>query len=210
MHRRSFVRALGLGVLASPALLRRAFADAAIQSGDGLATMVARARAGRPLFVIVVPEEEDERDARASAWTELIYDEDATRLAPLDGHAVVCATQAALARAGVTLPARPLVFVRIAGATVDTLAAPARNLGGKIAALGKPSASIGGQVARALRAGIPGSVWVYQIGCGDSKPEDARQTDEVHVIGCGMGGVPSKSRRFLRFFAASSPPARRR
>ena len=59
------------------------------------------------------------------------------------------------------------------------------------------------QVIRTLRQAPPaGSHWANQSGCGPATVEGMKD-DELIAYGCGMGHVPSKSSRFLYFFAKS-------
>jgi hypothetical protein len=97
MKRRSFIVGASLAVVAGPAWLRRAFADASIVTPNrrGVATVAqaqARAQAaGRPLFAIVVPHDDDAKDERGTLWGEYLNHGAASQLAPLGLAEVVCA-----------------------------------------------------------------------------------------------------------------------
>ena len=60
------------------------------------------------------------------------------------------------------------------------------------------------RVIRAVREQPPsGSHWANASGCGPAIVENMKEDDgsEVVAYGCGMGHIPSKSSRFLYFFA---------
>jgi len=49
-----------------------------------------------------------------------------------------------------------------------------------------------------------GSHWANHSGCGPATVENMKDdNDDVVGYGCGMGHIPSKSSRFLYFFAKS-------
>lgn len=50
---------------------------------------------------------------------------------------------------------------------------------------------------------IPGSYWARASGCGT----EVEGVESSSIIGCGMGHVPQKSRRFLYFFTIGDPGA---
>lgn len=50
---------------------------------------------------------------------------------------------------------------------------------------------------------IPGSHWARASGCGTT----VEGVESNSIIGCGMGHVPQKSRRFLYFFTVGAPDA---
>ena len=59
------------------------------------------------------------------------------------------------------------------------------------------------RVIRSVREQPPtGSHWANHSGCGPATVENMKEDDgEVVAYGCGMGHIPSKSSRFLYFFA---------
>ena len=59
-----------------------------------------------------------------------------------------------------------------------------------------------GASARLQQRRIPGSHWASSAGCGTDI--EGWSGDDGHVIGCGMGHIPPRSRRFLHFFAPGS------
>jgi hypothetical protein len=190
----------------------------------GRALRRARVR-GRPLAVIVVPEREAERWQREELIGGYLRRGTAAQLAPLGGADVICATLESLRRAGLSLPTPgdDALFVRVAPdgradsvslsagkdelERVATAAARLFPLDGKSpeerAALGR--------VALRLREGpLPGGNWGYTEGCGRHAPADAATTDDVRLIGCGMGSIGGPAHRFLSFFVEQQPPPRRR
>src|SRR5258706_5158512 len=136
MRRRHFLLAVGIGILWT----RRGRADATLRApcegaaktgtpakGDvergWLDAATVRARgAGRPLLVIVIPEDEGEMNARGEALGELLRYGTDEQLGPLAAVDVVCATAAEL-RARTAIAGEPM-FVLLDGPNVRAL--PAR------------------------------------------------------------------------------------
>ncbi len=52
---------------------------------------------------------------------------------------------------------------------------------------------------RLVTARIPGSLWANSHGCGETV--EGVQEDVQRMVACGMGFVPARSARFVRFFA---------
>lgn len=253
MRRRSMLQGamLGVAALGAPAWLRRAFADASMPPCDadkknavelppiettgtssrrgpadvGRALERARTR-GRPLAVIIVPENEELRRVREEAVGSYLRTGTLVELAPLGGADVICATPSALQRAGVVGSGRAddnTIFARIdpdgaagyfalkptrmTAATIASAAASLFPLDGK--SLEEKRAL--GRVAQRLREGpLPGGNWGYTEGCGHHRPADAASTDDVGMIGCGMGSIGGAAHRFLAFYVEERRPTRRR
>ena len=247
MRRRCFLGALAFG----PLWLRRAFADASLgqpvtpsAGPDRYREALSRARAaGRPLLVLVIPDDDGEKRSRGQAFGEWILHGDDVYVASLAQVEVVC-----LRRAEVDVepygPGDPLmVLVRGPGAPHAELHAdlflPRRRdeeaqFRRRVAILGDwlrealgsmaPPSARAPELAALARARLsndapPGAHWARCSGCAthieptreekEAKERKRREAlrrgvitiDPIVAIGCGMGSVPEKSRRFLYLFA---------
>jgi hypothetical protein len=224
MNRRGFLA--GGALLVWPGWLRHAFAaDCDPGALQGLFTAYRRARrAGRPLLVLVVPEDDGAKYDRGHAFGEWLNHGTDEQLAPLAQAEVICASmtdlRALVPHAGEGEPLMIIVPTDRVPARVQPLTAPlpphagweARDqhhpeidrriavlaaLAGR--ALGTPRdvAAAAADVRARLVSGTPaGGRWARGAGCGVTLEED----DVRHMIGCGMGYVPERSRRFLYFF----------
>lgn len=242
MNRRHFLAA-SLAMVA-PTFLAEAFAaEPTATDLDALTVAFHAARAaGRPLLVIVVPQDEAARYDRGHVWGELLMNADDDTMAWLGQAQVVVALDASvrlfapqarrdgepwlwlLRTDAVGAPARA-VDVSLpapveAGAPWEDheawQRASDRTIDGRIAAAGGavrrllrgvvpdpvdlPRAdrvALADLAKRTLREGVPANTyWATAGGCGT-------HVEGVEVswgIGCGMGAVPERSRRFLYFF----------
>jgi hypothetical protein len=107
MNRRGFLKssaAAALALVSAPAFIRRAFGDEACppRSNHELAALAGayrRAqRAGRPLLVLVIPENLEAQWDRGAAWGELLNHGSDAQLAPLALVEVACARVADVER----------------------------------------------------------------------------------------------------------------
>ena len=57
---------------------------------------------------------------------------------------------------------------------------------------------------RHLRLPVPGSLWGVSTGCG-AMVEDPEHPEQILAMPCGMGHVPERSRRFVRFYTDCAP-----
>ncbi len=189
------------------------------------------AAAQRPLFAIVIPADDAHKTARGEVWGEYLNHGGAAQLAPLDSVEVACATMAelrAVSRDAATLSGEPLAVLiapdgRARGLEAVVPAYPEEArwdpknddavANRRIAAVARmvqtalppvPAGEVRARaerVVRTLREGPPpGSHWANASGCGPATVEGIKDDDMV-AYGCGMGHVPSKSSRFLYFFA---------
>ncbi len=172
-------------------------------------------RAGRPLLVLVIPKDDARKYATGVAWGELLNHGTDAQLAPLGAAEVICATAADLRR---IVPAQgetePMAFVVLPGSRVNAQAIEVALPSGHKeedadrrvvllgAAVGKAIATDPKRaraLAAAARANLvrkppAGARWATSAGCG---VEVEGAPDDGMVVGCGMGHVPQKSRRFL-------------
>jgi hypothetical protein len=206
-------------------------APGAKKTAPGLPSARTRAQqANKPLFVIVVPADDGQKYRRGELWGEYLNHGEPAQLAPLARAEVQCATVKELETLVPDLKGEPLaVLVEPDGrahlldvkvpeyradmrwdgkdddATADkrihTVAMMVRGALGAVAPADVATASA--QVVRTLqKAPPPGAHWANASGCGPASVEDMKD-DERAMYACGMGHVPSKSSRFLYFFAKS-------
>ena len=228
MNRRDFFRAagVGLGLFGMPHLVRDAFA-AEIPPTEALEALAAafhRAHErGVPLLVLVIPADTGSRWFRGHAFGELLMHGPDDVLARLTEVEVACATMETLR---LLVPRAPMdephmVLVQTDRVPAGT-AALHPDLGSEESwwsdAAGPIDARIAAQ-AEALRRVLPkvpeariealaegfraslgepvaGSLWGNATGCGTLIEGVERNA----MYACGMGHVPSRSRRFLYFF----------
>jgi hypothetical protein len=122
MKRRAFLGAAAASVLGL--MVRRAFGDSslpgkkgdsssAVQKVDLEAALARAARAGVPLFAIVIPQDDGKKWEVGRAWGELLNHGKPEQVAPLSRAEVVCAPMDELAK--ITIPgisgAEPLALV---------------------------------------------------------------------------------------------------
>jgi hypothetical protein len=209
VRRRDFL----LGSLALGAFVRQGFADATV--GAPLT------RVRRPLLVLVVPDDDGEKQIRGEALGAFLMHASDAQLAPLSDVDVACAQRAptdallvlltpdgrvALAAAR-GLPARKWDDDAAVDAQIAFVAGKVRSL------LGRGPADVARAAARVrqrLVAQAPaGAHWARASECGyeDVEGMSDPEADERMAVDCGMGHVPEKSRRFLYFW--SQTPARR-
>jgi hypothetical protein len=217
VKRRAFVFSAAM----APWLIRRAFGDVSIVGG-------AVRPSTRPLLVLLIPEREDERDARGGAFGAYLNHGSDAQLAPLGNVEVACATARQLDKK----PPRDslLAFVSTDGkiawssaggipsrrwededksndAIIDFIAQRVRAIAGP------PRADLHAAAeevrARIVKKAPAGAHWANVSACGYAHVEDLvdREADEKMSVDCGMGFSPDKSSRFLYFF--SQTPARR-
>lgn len=204
----------------------------ASKTAPGLPAARERAhQASRPLFVIVVPADDGQKIRRGQLWGEYLNHAEATQLAPLARAEVQCATMKELAALAPGVEGEPLAVVvepdgrahaldaklpeyrferwdgndkrddAIADQRIGAVANLVRGGLGAVAPAEVPAAAA--QVVRTLKKKPPpGAHWANASGCGPASVEDIKDDDRV-MYGCGMGHVPSKSSRFLYFFAKS-------
>ena len=239
MKRRTFLATVGASTAVAlwPPLIRYAFADASLdvpgatKTAPGLASAQARARAAdKPLWVIVVPADDDKKYSRGRLWGEYLNHGSAADLAPLAAVEVTCATMQDLSTLAPDVAGEPLAVLvapdgraqalvaavaeyprdrrwdptsddAIAERRIGALATMVRRALPLVAAAEvRPAAE---RVVRTLRAAPPsGSHWANASGCGPARVEGIKDDPNIGY-GCGMGHVPSKSSRFLYFFAKS-------
>ncbi len=240
MKRRTFLTAAGASAALAlwPRLIRRAFADASFdapgarKTAPGYASARSRAlRANRPLFVIVVPEDDGKKYARGELWGEYLNHASAVELAPLAQVEVTCATRGDLGALARGIDGEPLAIVvapdgtaRAADTTYPEYASDRRGdpksddaiADKRIRALATmvrralppvpagEAEALGQRAVRTLRQDAPsGSHWAHAAVCGLATVENMKEPDDGDVVGygCGMGHIPEKSSRFLYFFA---------
>jgi hypothetical protein len=204
-------------------------APGARKTAPGLASARTRARqANKPLFVIVVPADDGKKYTRGYLWGEYLNHGSAADLAPLVATEVACATMDELASLAPDVKGEPLaVLVAPDGQTraldarvpeyprdgrwnpeaddaitnrrIHALATMVRDALPAVPATEVRAAA--DQVIRAVRRAPPsGSRWANASACGPASVEGVKD-DERIGYGCGMGHIPSKSSRFLYFFA---------
>jgi len=126
VNRRTFLGAVATAAL-GPAWLRRAFADDACDTA-GLGTLSnafrRAARSARPLLVLVIPVDDQEKWSRGHAWGELLNHGSDAELAPLAGCELVCARMADVVRLFPGVLGEPLAIV----ATTERVPAGVRAL----------------------------------------------------------------------------------
>jgi hypothetical protein len=207
-------------------------APGAKKTAPGLPSARERAqKASKPLFVIVVPADDAAKYRRGELWGEYLNHGDAAQLAPLARAEVQCATMKELATLAPDVKGEPLAvvvepdgrahaldvkvpehtggFLRDKGEDEDAVSAKrihgvaALVRGGLGAVAPADVATAHAQVVRTLQKAPPsGAHWANASGCGPASVEDIKDDERV-MYGCGMGHVPSKSSRFLYFFAKS-------
>ncbi|HZS38272.1 MAG TPA: twin-arginine translocation signal domain-containing protein [Polyangia bacterium] len=105
MNRRGFLKAsaaAALAIASAPGFIRRAFADesCAPKSTAGLAALAGAYRRaqrdGRPLLVLVIPEDREAQWDRGAAWGELLNYGSDEQLAPLSLVEIACARMSEL------------------------------------------------------------------------------------------------------------------
>lgn len=183
----------------------------------------------RPQLVIVVPADDTQKYRRGEVWGEYLNHGSAAELAPLSHVDVSCATMQELGALAKGVRGEPLAIlfgkdgsVRALDTKFPDYASTFRQWDPKaddaiadkrIGALSKmiagalppvPSGDVRAAAARVERAvrdqPPPGSHWAHASGCGPATVENMKD-EEAMAVGCGMGHVPSKSSRFLYFFA---------
>jgi hypothetical protein len=195
---------------------RRALADATVPP-TGRTT-------NRPLLVLVVPEKDELKWDRGAAFGELLNHGSDAQLAPLTRVDVTAAPSSEFPDALMVLlapdhPPRALHVeplpqyepwhrdngkpwdqrMRDEDALADKrIAILARALRDALGVPADISAAAAEVRARVTHHRVPGSHWAHGSGCGTMIEETPR---ERLMPACGMGHVPSKSSRFLYFWA---------
>lgn len=85
---------------------------------------------------------------------------------------------------------------QLSAAQVDAVAARLAEMPDQRAALANAARQ------RVVKARIPGSYWAVGSGCGETVEE--LPASEQQLVKCGMGFVPERSRRFIRFFSCDA------
>ena len=188
-------------------------------------------RSNRPLLVFVVPENDSLKWDRGAAFGELLNHGTDEQLAPLSRVDAIAAPMSALGSSGGPRPAdalMALVDTRGAITWLDTklpqfdpwhrdngkswdqrikdedaiadrrIAQLARLLRGSLGMPADIAAAAHDVRQRITRHRVPGSHWAHGGGCG-TQIEEVKP--EKLMPACGMGHVPSKSARFLYFWA---------
>jgi len=185
----------------------------------------------RPQLVIVVPVDDGQKWTRGGVWGEYLNHGTAAQIAPLSHVDVSCATMAELGALAKDVKGEPLAIlferdgsVRALDATVpeytqrfdaeawkkdDAISDKRISIVAKLVQGALPPVPAGevreaaARVIRVVREQPPsGSHWANHSGCGPATVENMKDdSDEIVAVGCGMGHIPSKSSRFLYFFA---------
>ena len=165
-------------------------------------------RGGRALLAVVVPEEG--RDVRGRVVGAVLDEADDDLLARLAAYVPVCATVEELHLLGVVVPADAwfAVVEATVPAAVRALAGPplgddvAEDIDRMTRLLRRhlEAAEMGASAPAAGRAAWvssapPGAQWAHHTGCGLAIEHDGF----VMLNRCGMGQVPARAARFLRF-----------